>query len=66
MGDERTYDYRIALRTVTTNDFMAVEFTELPWEVLGKISSRIDDEVKCINRVILDCTGMQLATIEFE
>ncbi|MBE5963160.1 MAG: glutamine-hydrolyzing GMP synthase [Lachnospiraceae bacterium] len=66
MGDERTYDYAIALRAVTTSDFMTAEFAELPWEVLGKVSSRIVNEVKGVNRVLYDCTGKPPATIEFE
>lgn len=66
MGDERTYDYAIALRAVTTTDFMTAEFAELPWEVLGKVTSRIVNEVKGVNRVLYDCTGKPPATIEFE
>lgn len=66
MGDERTYDYAIALRAVTTTDFMTAEAAELPWEVLGKVSSRIVNEVKHVNRVLYDCTGKPPATIEFE
>ena len=66
MGDERTYDYAIALRAVNTIDFMTAEFAELPWELLGKVSSRIVNEVKHVNRVLYDCTGKPPATIEFE
>ncbi len=66
MGDERTYDYAIALRAVTTTDFMTAEAAEIPWEVIGKVSSRIVNEVKHINRVLYDCTGKPPATIEFE
>lgn len=66
MGDERTYDYAIALRAVTTTDFMTAEAAELPWDVLGKVSSRIVNEVKGVNRVLYDCTGKPPATIEFE
>ncbi len=66
MGDERTYDYACVLRAVTTTDFMTAEFAEIPWEVLGKVSSRIVNEVKGINRVLYDCTGKPPATIEFE
>ena len=66
MGDERTYDYAIALRAVNTTDFMTAEFAELPWELLGKVSSRIVNEVKGVNRVLYDCTGKPPATIEFE
>ncbi|MDO4321160.1 MAG: glutamine-hydrolyzing GMP synthase [Lachnospiraceae bacterium] len=66
MGDERTYDYAIALRAVTTTDFMTAESAEIPWEVIGKATSRIVNEVKHINRVMYDCTGKPPATIEFE
>ncbi|MEG1848858.1 MAG: glutamine-hydrolyzing GMP synthase [Lachnospiraceae bacterium] len=66
MGDERTYDYAIALRAVTTSDFMTAEAAELPWEVLGIVSARIVNEVKGVNRVLYDCTGKPPATIEFE
>lgn len=66
MGDERTYDYAIALRAVNTIDFMTAEFAELPWDVLGKVSSRIVNEVEHVNRVLYDCTGKPPATIEFE
>jgi len=66
MGDERTYDYAVALRAVNTVDFMTAEFAEIPWDVLGKVSSRIVNEVKGVNRVLYDCTGKPPATIEFE
>ena len=66
MGDERTYDYAVALRAVTTTDFMTAESAEIPWEVIGKTTSRIVNEVKHINRVLYDCTGKPPATIEFE
>lgn len=66
MGDGRTYDYAIALRAVLTSDFMTAEAAELPWEVLGKVTSRIVNEVKGVNRVLYDCTGKPPATIEFE
>lgn len=66
MGDERTYDYAIALRAVQTSDFMTAEAAELPWELLGTVSSRIVNEVKGVNRVLYDCTGKPPATIEFE
>ena len=66
MGDERTYDYAIALRSVTTTDFMTAESAEIPWEVIGKTTSRIVNEVKHVNRVLYDCTGKPPATIEFE
>ena len=66
MGDFRTYDYAIALRAVNTIDFMTAEAAEIPWEVLGKVASRIVNEVKHVNRVLYDCTGKPPATIEFE
>ena len=66
MGDERTYDYAIALRAVTTTDFMTAESAELPWEIIGKATSRIVNEVKHVNRVLYDCTGKPPATIEME
>ena len=66
MGDGRTYDYAIALRAVTTSDFMTAESADLPWEVLGKVTTRIVNEVKGVNRVFYDCTGKPPATIEFE
>ena len=66
MGDERTYDYAIALRAVTTTDFMTAESAQIPWEVLTAVTSRIVNEVPHINRVLYDCTGQPPATIEFE
>lgn len=66
MGDERTYDYAVVLRAVSTVDFMTAEAAPIPWDVLGKITSRIVNEVKNINRVLYDCTGKPPGTIEFE
>lgn len=66
MGDFRTYDYAVVLRAVNTSDFMTAETAELPWKVLAKVSSRIVNEVKGVNRVLYDCTGKPPATIEFE
>jgi len=66
MGDGRTYDYTLALRAVRTNDFMTCEFSKLPWATLGRISSRITNEVKGINRVVYDITSKPPATIEWE
>ena len=66
MGDERTYDYAVALRAVSTSDFMTAEAAQIPWEVLSVVSSRIVNEVKGVNRVLYDCTGKPPATIEFE
>ena len=66
MGDFRTYDYAIALRAVMTSDFMTAEAAQIPWEVLAKVTNRIVNEVKGVNRVLYDCTGKPPATIEFE
>ena len=66
MGDYRTYDYAVVLRAVNTLDFMTAEPAQIPWEVLGKVASRIVNEVKGVNRVLYDCTGKPPATIEFE
>ena len=66
MGDGRTYDYAVALRAVTTTDFMTAESAHLPWEVLDRVTTRIVNEVRGINRVLYDCSGKPPATIEFE
>lgn len=66
MGDERTYDYAVALRAVNTIDFMTAESAEVPWEVLHRVTSRIVNEVGHVNRVFYDLTGKPPGTIEFE
>ena len=66
MGDERTYDYAIALRAVTTTDFMTADWGRIPYDVLDIVSRRIVNEVKGVNRILLDCTSKPPATIEFE
>lgn len=66
MGDFRTYDYAVALRAVTTNDFMTAEAAKLPWELIEKVTTRIINEVDHVNRVFYDCTGKPPGTIEFE
>ncbi len=66
MGDHRTYDYTLALRAINTSDFMTCTYTKIPYEVLDRISSRIVNEVRSINRVVYDITGKPPATIEWE
>ena len=66
MGDERTYDYAVAVRAVRTVDFMTAEAAEIPFEVLQKVMSRIINEVKGVNRVMYDLTSKPPGTIEFE
>jgi len=66
MGDERTYDYAIALRAVNTIDFMTAESAEIPWNVLQTCMTRIINEVKGVNRVMYDLTSKPPGTIEFE
>ncbi|MCI9435673.1 MAG: glutamine-hydrolyzing GMP synthase [Lachnospiraceae bacterium] len=66
MGDERTYDYAVALRAVKTADFMTAESAEIPFEVLNRVMSRIINEVRGVNRVLYDLTSKPPATIEFE
>ena len=66
MGDERTYDYAVALRAVNTIDFMTADAAEIPFEVLQTVMSRIINEVKGVNRVFYDLTSKPPGTIEFE
>ena len=66
MGDERTYDYLVALRAVVTDDFMTAKFAKIPYEVLDIVSRRIVNEVKGVNRVLYDITSKPPSTIEFE
>ena len=66
MGDGRTYEYVVSLRAVITSDFMTAHWAELPYNLLGKVSNRIINEVKGINRVVYDISGKPPATIEWE
>ena len=66
MGDARTYGYTVALRAVTTDDFMTATWTHLPFEVLEKASNRITNEVKGISRVVYDISSKPPATVEWE
>ena len=66
MGDGRTYDYALALRSVTTSDFMTADWTRIPYEVLDRVSVRVVNEVPHINRVLYDVTSKPPATIEYE
>ena len=66
MGDGRTYEYVVALRAVQTQDFMTAHWAELPYKLLGKVSNRIINEVRGLNRVVYDISGKPPATIEWE
>ena len=66
MGDGRTYDYTLALRAVTTNDFMTADWAKIPYDILESASNRIINEVKHINRIVYDITSKPPATIEWE
>jgi GMP synthase (glutamine-hydrolysing) len=66
MGDERTYENALAVRCVTTDDFMTADWSQLPHDLLARISTRIINEVKGINRVVYDISSKPPATIEWE
>ena len=66
MGDGRSYDWAVALRSVQTGDFMTADWTRLPWELLDRVSTRIVNEVRGVNRVLYDVTAKPPATVEYE
>ena len=66
MGDGRTYDELIAIRAVTTVDFMTADWAHIPYEILGRVSNRIINEVSHVNRVVYDITSKPPGTVEWE
>ena len=66
MGDGRTYDYCLALRAISTTDFMTADWVHIPYEVLDRVSVRIVNEVRGINRIVYDITSKPPATVEWE
>ena len=66
MGDHRTYDHLVAIRAVTTDDFMTADWAKIPYEILAKVSNRITNEVAHVNRVVYDITTKPPATVEWE
>ena len=66
MGDAGTYGYTVALRAVTTDDFMTADFARIPFDILAQASNRITNEVRSIGRVVYDITAKPPATVEWE
>ena len=66
MGDHRTYDHLIALRAVTTDNFMTADWAQIPYDLLAKVSNRITNEVDHVNRVVYDITSKPPGTVEWE
>ena len=66
MGDERTYSELVAIRAVTTDDFMTADWAKIPYDILGKVSNRIINEVGRVNRVVYDITSKPPGTVEWE
>ena len=66
MGDERTYSELVAIRAVTTDDFMTADWAKIPYDILGRVSNRIINEVDRVNRVVYDITSKPPGTVEWE
>jgi GMP synthase (glutamine-hydrolysing) len=66
MGDERTYEFTVAVRVVESQDAMTADWVRVPYDILARVSNRIINEVKGVNRVVLDITSKPPGTIEWE
>ena len=66
MGDHRTYDHLVAIRAVTTDDFMTADWARIPYDILATVSNRITNEVEHVNRVVYDITSKPPGTVEWE
>ena len=66
MGDHRTYDHLIAIRAITTDDFMTADWARIPYDVLARVSNRLTNEVEHVNRVVYDITSKPPGTVEWE